>query len=225
MKKILLIIIVISLFCSCSSFVYYPSAANAPLFKEKQEMKVSLGLKGYSAYVSSAYALSDNFAIQANGHVLRIKNTELGNELVNRNFYGEAALGFYFPFVDKFVAEFYFGTGNGFTGYDNITSTTIKNNYHVKAFIQGDIGYTTPFFDAGLILKGSYVLVYKELIDGVENNNPQQDIFYEPLLFLKFGSEQHKVAIEGGLAFSHVQAMSYAPLILTLGYEYNFKLK
>jgi len=225
MKKLIMLILVISIFYSCSSFVYYPSVANAPLLQEKDETKVSVGIKGYSLYLNTSYAVTDHIAVQINGHLLSLPVSESGDDYKNGNAYTEMAIGLYYPFAKNFVAELYLGGGLGYTGYQNISSGTSTHRFHNKIFLQGDLGFTLSGFEIGFLIKGSYVDVFMERVNGVDSGNQKMDIFFEPAVFMKFGWDQHKINLQAGLSFATYTNISYAPFILAVGYEYSFSFQ
>lgn len=225
MKKALLLVIVLSLFFSCSSFMYYPPAANAPLFTEKDELKISAGLKGYAGYVRSAYSFSDHFAFQLNANLLNLKVTELGTEFLNSSLYTETAIGVYFPFAQHFIAECYLGGGLGLTSADNLTNDILTLRNHGRLYLQGDIGYRSTYFETGLVLREALVAVYKERIDATVTANQYLDSFLESLVFVAFGGENFKVNLQAGLSYSQFSAITYAPFIVSLGIESKFSLK
>jgi hypothetical protein len=224
MKKTLLLILVVSLFFSCSSFMYYPPAANAPLFTEKDELKVSAGLKGYAGYVRSAYSVSNHIAFQLNANLLNLKVTELSTEYLNSNLYAESAVGVYFPFAKHFVAECYLGGGLGITGANNLTNDILTLRNHGRVYLQGNIGYRSKYFEAGLVLKEALVAVYKERVNASITANQYLDSFLESLVFIAVGGEKFKVNLQAGLSYSQFSVISYAPFIISLGVETRFLL-
>ena len=57
MKNTILFVVIAALFLSCSSFVYYPNGANAPLLTQKDDVQIAVGIKGFGGDIRSAYAV------------------------------------------------------------------------------------------------------------------------------------------------------------------------
>lgn len=224
MKKILLLITIVTLLISCSNFMYYPSVANTPLLQSKDEIQISAGLKGYSGYLTAAYGLTDHFALQGGGNLLYLDVTELGEDYKIGNLNAELAAGFYFPFAKKIVAEIYFGGGLGTSSANHINTSTLTTRNFGKLYFQGDIGFKGRHLKAGIAIKEVLVNVYREKTDGVDTGLSYWDMFFEPFLFLSIGGEKHKVTIQAGLSDSQFNVIDYAPFIVALGYEYQFLL-
>jgi hypothetical protein len=225
MKKALLLIAIVALLLSCSNFMYYPSVANAPLLQEKDEIKISAGLKGYAGYATAAYALTKHIGLQAGTNLLYLDVTELGEDYKIGNFNGEIAAGLYFPFAEVLVAELYLGGGLGSASAKNINSNSLTMTYSNKVYLQGNFGFRTKYFSGGLAFKEVLVNIYKEIENGVDTGNRDFDTFFEPFVFLSVGGEHNKITLQAGLSESQLATIDYAPFIVALGYEYQFDLK
>ncbi len=226
MKRILIVLIFGLLFFSCSSFVYYPNGANAPLLTEKDEMQLALGIKGFGGDIRSAYALTNHFGVQANLNLLNIANTELGTEYRNGNYYAEAAAGFFTPVLPFLVIEAYAGGGLGRTFSHNLDNGSMRTTDYGKIYLQQDIGLRTRFVDFGIAVREAFVHAYMTKRDGVDQNVDEMDIFIEPILFLSVGPEKFKINAQAGISDGMLSWInSYAPFIFSLGVESRFSLK
>ena len=137
---------------SCSHYYYVPNQHNVPLFKEKNEVRVSgafiQGNEINGADVQAAYAMTKESAIMANALILNPTSTDGRGQLY------ELGAGYFKPIpspysviAKKFVFETYgvVGLGNAvnyYNKYPNSISTNI-----IKAYVQPSIGYTSNLFD------------------------------------------------------------------------------
>lgn len=226
MKKFFILLLIVPFFFSCTSFIYYPNGANAPLFKEKGEMQLALGIKGLGGDIRSAYALSDYFAMQINANFLDVFGTEFGVAHNSGQYYGEGAIGFYKPLSERFIFEGYLGTGLGTTFFRNTEIDYLRTtNYH-KIYAQLDVGFRSKYFNIGLAIREAFVNAYCTKINGVITGDQYVDTFFEPILFLALGSEKFKINAQAGFSDSQFSIINnYAPFIFGLGLETRFSLK
>jgi hypothetical protein len=227
MKKALLLVLIVSLFFSCSSFVYYPNGANAPLLEKKNDLRLGLGIKGASGYVRSAYAITDHLGVQLNINYLNVNDPDAGTDRRNSNYYAEAAAGYYKQLQNNFILEGYVGYGHGAcSSIDPVdASSDIINSKHYKIYAQVDAGFKWKYFNFGLALREAYVNVYQAEINGLASNAPQMDLFFEPIFFLAIGPEKFKVNAQVGFSDSQFSSIiNYAPFIVSLGLEAKFSL-
>ncbi len=226
MKKALILLLIIPLFFSCTSFIYYPNGANAPLFKEKGETQLALGVKDLGGDIRSAYALNNWFAVQVNANLLDVTGTEFGIAHNSGQYYCEGAIGFYKPLSERFVFEGYLGSGLG-TAFSRKTETDYlrTTNYH-KVYAQLDIGFRSKYFNIGLAVREAFVNAYRTKVNGSITGDQYIDTFFEPILFLALGPEKFKINAQAGFSDSQFSAINnYAPFIFALGLETRFSLK
>ena len=226
MKNTILFIVIVALLLSCSSFVYYPNGANAPLLTQKDEIQLAVGIKGFGGDMRSAYAISDKFGIQFNANLLNVTATEFGTEYRNGNYYGEAAFGYFKKMAPHVIFEAYLGAGTGRSLSENLNNGILRTTNYSKLYLQQDIGLRYKNLDFGLAVREAYVNASKTKIDGVDQNIQQVDIFIEPILFLAIGFEKFKINAQAGISDSQFDwIINYAPFIFSAGVEYRFNLK
>ena len=143
------------------------------------------------------------------------------------------------------------GISEGFVNFNNIFNSDI--NYHnevrgqyLKAFLQPSIGISTPTVDFYFTLRSSYVNVYNLETDldadwnnsyisdeEYENykeyyNRKNYNIFYEPTLTLKFGSEELKFITQMGFSAGQIPNLQTSfrqrPIIFTIGIQGDFNV-
>ncbi|NSL90054.1 hypothetical protein ECE50_024680 [Chitinophaga sp. Mgbs1] len=151
---------------SCSSHIYVPNTVNVPLLKERNEFKASIS----PTNLQTAFALTDNIAIMANGQYVYPlvrwaedeRTSTRNNIFVDDNTRGgiiEGAVGFFKPLDPKkrMVFDVYAGGGAGsfrtFTRKSDRDGTVPLENYRLKNqfskfFIQPSIGFAHPVVEA-----------------------------------------------------------------------------
>ncbi|GEM_PF-1124024 len=225
MKKALLLIFIVSLFFSCTSFIYYPNGINAPLLQEKDELQVNLAIKGLGGDIQGAYAFSNHFSTQLNINMLDVFGNEFGVAHNSGQYYGEAAIGYYASITPGFVFEAYLGTGHGTTFFRNTNTDVLRTTDYHKIYAQLDAGFRTKNFKIGLAFREAFVNAYKEKIDGVVTGDQYMDTFFEPVIFMALGGKKYKINAQLGFSEAQFDAIiDYAPLIVSLGLEANFSL-
>lgn len=225
MKKALLLIVVVSFFFSCTSFIYYPNGVNAPLLQEKNELHVNLAIKGFGGDIQGAYAFSDHFSTQLNINLLDVFGTELGVPHNSGQYYGEAAIGYFTSLSPKFVVEAYIGTGHGTTFFRNTDTDVLRTTSYHKIYAQVDAGFRTRNFKLGIAMREALVNAYRTKINGASTTDKYIDTFFEPVIFLALGGEKYKLNAQLGFSDSQFDAIiNYAPFIISLGLEAKFSL-
>ena len=221
-----MLLLIISFFFSCTSFIYYPNGANTPLFKEKGETQLALGIKSLGGDFRSAHALNNWFAVQVNANLLDVLGTELGVAHNSGQYSCEGAAGFYKPIFERFIFEEYIGSGLGTTFFRNTETGYLRTtNYH-KIYAQLDIGFRSKYFNIGLAVREAFVNAYRTKVNRSITGDRYIDAFFEPILFLALGPEKFKINAQAGFSESQFLAINnYAPFIFALGLETRFSLK
>ncbi|MCW3071026.1 MAG: hypothetical protein JWO44_916 [Bacteroidetes bacterium] len=150
-------IVAAGLFSSCSTNMYVPNTVNAPLLKEKGEIKASLD----ESNLQLAVAVTDHVGIIANGFY----KTYEGKEYYSHSGHmGELGFGYFSPLKNNLVFETYVGGGMGSVSkkvtYTNSDNAEITNSFSAKgarAFIQPGIGYSNKYFDAAFTPRFTFV--------------------------------------------------------------------
>lgn len=172
---------------SCTHYYYTANQHNVPLFKEKNEMRLSgaylNGNEENGCEVQAGYAITKEAAIIANALVVnpnaRLQNNTPGASLGeigkgSGQLY-ELGAGYYKPIPircaaisKKFVYETYgvLGLGNARNVYGNNTSYYVNANL-LKAYVQPSIGFTTNLFDIIVSAKAGVLHTF-----GIRQNYP-----------------------------------------------------
>ena len=165
---------------SCTHYYYFPNQHNVPLFKEKNEVRVSgaviNGDEVTGCNVQAAYAMTKESAIMANALVINPTSHDGRGQLY------ELGAGYYKPLADpsalinkKFVFESYavIGLGSATNYYNNYPYGLSTNIF--KAYLQPSIGYTSNLFDLIVSAKIGAIHTF-----GIRKNMP--DTTYNDLL-------------------------------------------
>jgi hypothetical protein len=160
MKKLTTTLFLAVWLSSCNHYYYVPNVQNVPLFREKNDLRLSGtfggGDRSNCTEVQAAYSFPQNIGIMANfmsakgGQVTDSTNWAKGN-------YFEGAIGYYKP-IGKFgVFEMYGGLGGSnqhhqyavnsmFSQYDHSYSGTSDLSF-TKLFVQPAFGMALKGFD------------------------------------------------------------------------------
>ncbi|MDX2003477.1 MAG: hypothetical protein SFW35_13665 [Chitinophagales bacterium] len=204
MKKLhLLLIVLLYLLSSCSHRYYAPTSHNVPVFKEKNEARISgmaSAIYGYSGEVQVAYAPIKHMGIIANAAIVNPRAIKEGSD--NRGHLYELGAGYFKPFggthtKSLFVFETYGVLGlGGCRGYYFNSKETLfydandpynlayPNNYittrFVKAYAQPSISIGHDVVDFILSAKIGMVHNYRisnTIPDSIMNNlSPSQNL-------------------------------------------------
>jgi hypothetical protein len=159
---------------SCTHHYYIPATANVPLFREKDEYRVTgafgTGKEIGTAELQGAYAITDNFAAMATAMSARGKSESIRYSGSNREVtsssgtgkYFDAAIDYYSPLGAHGVFEVFGGVGGGDQHHEYKQVSFYSGDSHTfesggdaylsfrKIFIQPSIGLTFDGFDAAL---------------------------------------------------------------------------
>ncbi|MBW6457644.1 MAG: hypothetical protein K0B52_00620 [FCB group bacterium] len=229
MKKTIFLIFIVLLFCSCSSFIYYPTGVNAPLLKEKDELQIVATAGWNGVDIQSAYAITDKIGIQINFNRMKVEATELNVSYINGQTYLEAAAGVYKPLSELFIAEGYGGAGMGRSFSTHVGSSSTRETDYYKIYAQGNIGLRSKFLTAGIAARQALIATQHSVRDGIpiddERYGPAVDLFFEPEIFLALGVEKLKICARAGLSFHLLENIdNHYPFIVAMGLETRFNL-
>lgn len=208
--SVLLLSVVGILLCSCSATYYSANSQNVPLMTQKGDFIFQGGLaKGDEAEkieFSSAYAISDHFAVMGNTCFYHNNNsTDKGTLL-------EGGVGYYTPLQnEKWIFETYagFGYGQGSNFFDSEHTSFKLNRY----FIQPDFGFSTKYFDAIVSVRGAFIN-YFDVTQYYDTFSSSQQGPYYPL---SSGSGYFLVEPSFTLRMGH----KFAKLQFQIGYSEN----
>lgn len=241
MKKHLpafILFFVVFILSSCSS-LYIPNVPNTPMFTQKNELHASanISLKGNMSF-NSAYAVTDNFALMANGSFINQnkEKKDFKQEML------EAGLGYFTTFGanNNRIFEVYTGYGRG-NSYRVLSDLTYdgpipRETYDItfdKYFLQVDFSskkkrslkllknnYRLSY---GTALRMSYVTMDDYKMTGVIPIK-EDNIFLEPIFFTRMRlNENFQVQYTSGSNFGlkNRKYLTAGNSVFTLGLIYN----
>ncbi len=233
MKKLLIsagAIAIASLFNSCTTTLYTSNAINAPLLKDKGEIKVNVTQND----VQAAVAVSENVGIIANGFY---RNYNGDNGYNNNGVIGELGIGYFRNSEKNFVFETFIGGGYGQVHKQEKMTDSFNNQYSAsfdaraaKGFLQTNFGYRSKYFDIALTPKFSAVKytyfdqtnyssadLKKDYLDANNLTNPVY-LFAEPAITLRGGYKFIKLQAQYGLTVNLTgQNIKHTPDFASLG--------
>jgi len=166
MKIITTITLVLAaLLCSCTHYYYVANVQNVPLFKEKNELRLSgayaEGDESACIEAQAGYSITDKIGVFAD--FMSGKGGDVSGNNFGKGNYLEGAIGYYKPTGKFGVFEIYGGLGgcnqhHEYSGsqYNNITSSYENVSYgsadlsYLKFFIQPSYGITFNVLDVAL---------------------------------------------------------------------------
>jgi hypothetical protein len=227
MKKLTTIFSLAVIFCSCSHYYYVPNVQNVPLFREKNEYRLSgtygLGTETSCLEVQGAYSVTGNFGVMTN--FMSAKGIENSEESWAKGNYLDAAIGYYKPLIKSGVFEFYGGIGGskqhhqyrseiydpGNPAHNNLNAGTSDLSY-IKIFVQPSIGMTFNGFEFAFSTRFNRLSFNKtdNQIDKLSNSHEfdklyttaqtKNFLFFEPALTIRGGWKYLKVQLQGATA-------------------------
>jgi hypothetical protein len=193
---------------SCSPEIYNANALNVPLLSKRGNAKVSLGTSfPYNNNLQSAYAVSDHVGLMLNGMYHDFKRTYTpflsSTSRTDRHVesFIEAGLGYYSTIGNssRWRWECYGGYGIGKskeTNPNNSDALILTSPYN-RLFIQPSIGFVSPYFEAALSIRGSYLSVGAVNWSGnAVDGKILRGFNYEPSLTIKAGLKSIKPFIQ-----------------------------
>ncbi len=204
--------IIVYLASSCAPIYYAPNAHNVPLFKEKNDLRVSahysIGEDIKAIELQTAYAFDSAFSIQLNGM----------RTIDNEKAYGayiDVALGHFKPLPNGWVFEIYAGFGSGKVNWQY--GDSYSNNFGLdnprsrvkfsKFFLQPSIGYAGTNLNFAFSYKIGF-LSYNNLLTNIPSDqwmnydlpliNGSSYLMSEPALTLRLGEELIKLHAQLG---------------------------
>lgn len=212
-----LISISLLLLCSCSHYYYVADTQNVPMFREKNEYRISgafgFGDESYCFEAQSAYAFSNNIGVMAD--LMHAWGGELSGKDFGRGTSLNAGLGYFKPVSTYGVFEIYGGLGGSsqhheYTGlhYDSFTGS-IYEEYDgsadlgfFKLFLQPSFGVTyrkLDFIVSSRISHLSFMISDNNIWGNDDDYNDLQaaeadgQLFIEPAATLRGGWDNIKV--------------------------------
>lgn len=221
---------------SCSPKYYSPNSHNVPLFSEKGETSLTLTGNGNRLEFQGAYAISNHFAIKADGGIFSPPNIDNGNGGSGK--FGELGVGYFISRYENLIFETYAIVGYG--GFENHLPSTqhtypsTKGNISanlLRVGIQPNFGFKSKNFSLAIssrIVNLSYSnikgdLIYGDVLQTQYLKNNSSNFLVEPALTLRGGSENFKLQLQYGLSFNLTnESFKQDVMFLTAGINVNF---
>ncbi len=242
--QLLIVASILFMMIGCTHYYYVPPAQNVPLFKEKNEVRITANISedvGTGVDIQAAYAMTDKFAIMTNFSSVKDES----DDDYGKGNYFDLALGYYKPFHKNLVFEIYGGFGsstqNHKYGYYNGGSPgTEADLSFVKFFLQPSFGYTSNGFDVAVTARLSNI-IFREINNRASHGSaPYEEInlisqnksslLFEPSLTLRGGWKYVKVQAQTvyskNLSHPELAFFTYrSSLGLTFAFAERFKQK
>ena len=224
MKKLTTSALLLSVWlCSCTHYYYVPNVQNVPLFKEKNEFRLSGAFGGGDVSTSidlqAAFSISDHIGMITN--YLYAYGGDASKNDWGKGSYFEGALGYYKTISKYGVFEIYGGLGGSNQqhqysvhpwGSGSYTSTGTSDLSFTKLFVQPSLGLTLKGLDIAFstrLCNLSFNKIDNQInrqTDESEYNNlnsiaqNKRYMFLEPAITLRVGLKNIKVQVQA--AFS-----------------------
>lgn len=211
---LLLFIILIICFSSCTHYYYAPNTHNVPLFEKKNEARISASRSTGDEFVGTefqaAYSVTNNIGIMANGFFAKG-----GDDYENgKGKLIEFGIGYFKPFARSAVFEIYGGLGGGNVdnNYGDGTSSRVK---FTRYFIQPSIGFTSNPFDVAIssrfcglnfhdisynYTEDEYFYLPYDYYDVENIRHNKFSLLFEPALTIRAGWQYVKIQAQLGLS-------------------------
>jgi len=215
MNKHILFLAVAAFAIGCSPKYYSPNTQNVPLLSQKGEVNLSVAGNDNQVEFQGAYAITNGFAIQANGGLFVPKDLDNGDGGSGK--FIEVGAGYFKPVTDKFVFELYGLVGSGSVENDlrsratTNPATTGKLSANIVRYgIQPNFGFKSKYFSAAIssrIVNLQYSNIDGSLVyDGVNQQAYLRDnssnFLIEPALTLRGGVDLVKLQLQIGHSFN-----------------------
>lgn len=245
MKILSIPVLFLTLFSAgCTHYYYVPDVQNVPLFKEKDESRVSIliggGDESSCLEFQGAYALTGEIGIMAgymsaNGGDKNLHNWAKGH-------YFDGAVGYYKSLEHNFIFEFYggFGAGSEYHEYNYDQSVSSAELSFNKLFLQPSLGFTSDLIDIAVSSRINY-LSFNNIQNNILINSPGYEevvslgarnyFFLEPAITVRTGWKNVKLQFQGSMAtYRFISDIDYfedvhLSLGLTLAFGGRYKLK
>lgn len=197
---------------SCTHYYYVANIQDVPLFKEKNEFRISgsagSGDESTSIEVQTAYAVTDKIGIMAD--YMSAKGGDPTSHNYGSGNYYEGAVGYYRP-VGRFgVFETYGGLGfsnqhHEYSNYYSNLNTGTSDLSSLKFYIQPSFGFTTKFFDIAVSTRFSALTFNIKTNNVPGDNNLYNELnglstqihpYLEPAITIRAGWQYTKVQIQ-----------------------------
>jgi hypothetical protein len=189
---------------SCTHYYYVSNIHNVPLFREKNEYRLSgamaAGEESTSIELQGAYSITDKIGIMTN--IMSAKGSH-GLDYAKGG-YVDGAIGYYKPIKKTGVFEVYGGLGGSeqHHHYPNYGSSDLS---FVKVFVQPSFGLTGDIWDIALSTRissvtftnlGYDISANPDLISNLNSFSNKSHLFLEPALTIRAGWKNVKLQLQ-----------------------------
>jgi hypothetical protein len=200
--KLIIWILLFSIFGACSPVFYQPNTINIPLLSEEEEHRFSLNYINSEANgfeMQYAGTIGPSMALMING--MYVSKPE-GSDFYGYGSLIEGGLGFYHPMGSKWSFNLFGGGGLGRAALQTKDFNQAMFGYQ-RYFAQPSIGIRLKSFEAGLGLRVSG-LIYNIENNSLTNNEARAALIefsrktlllVEPGLMLRYGFENVKLQV------------------------------
>jgi len=236
-------------FSSCSRYYYQPNAVNAPMLKERNDLKIGLNgsfgsedlnnatntstvLNFHAAYSPVKYVgLMTTFSNYRYDFNESNEDPTTGDVDAHATLF-EGGVGGYYPLIEKdnglkLIADTYVGYGGGKLNSD------VKMDFN-RLFVQPGLNLTFPYFDVGLAARISGIKysnfdangmneAYVES-RGLTNIEDKRHFFIEPALTMRGGYKfiKGQIQLVKSAAFDNIEWNANSSMI-TLGVHFSLE--
>jgi len=214
-----------ALLCSCTHYYYVSNVQNVPLFKNKNEYRISgsvgTGDESSSVEVQAAVSVTEKLAIMAN--FMNATGGNPGSTNYGKGNYFEGALGYFRP-IERFgVFEIYGGVG-GCKQHHKYGEYHSKSEVSFgKMFIQPSFGFTSNVIDIAFSTRFSGLNYFD--VSGASSDEKlltlsnKSHFFLEPAITLRLGWKHVKVQIQYVYSgyLNNPKLNFYEPVHLSIG--------
>ena len=228
------LLVISMLSTSCNTTLYVPNAVNAPLLKEKNEIKASIGASNFQA----AYGITGNVGVIANAYWDNFKadvtSGGITTETENKGKLFEVGVGYFKPITENVVFETYVGGGLGNIDFSNDNTQKYYEVDATKFFVQPAIGYVGKIFDIAFTPRFSAVkynglntrgYTQAELNEEYLNKSDVEGktwMFLEPAITARVGYKFIKLQAQFGFASKLTSGdLKYESKFSSLGLSFN----
>lgn len=230
---------------SCSRYYYQPNAVNAPMMKERGDLKIGIsgttssedlnGTNTSSSIINlqTAYSPIKHLGVMVNysnyNYNFNEEDPSIGNVDAHAGLF-EGGVGGYYPIIARengfgLIADTYVGYGGG------KLSSDVNMNFN-RTFIQPGINLTFPYFDVGLATRISGIKYSNFDANGMtpeyitehklDNITDKRHYFFEPAFTLRAGYKFVKAELQvvGSTPMSEVDWESKGTVV-TFGIHFS----
>jgi len=228
MKKLIHLFIaglIFPLLFSCSP-EYIPNMVNTPLFEQQGDLQGNLSEGGSGTNIQLAYAVTDHFAVMANGS-FENETSDTTEDFHKHTLY-EIGGGYYDHIGGHGRYEFFGGIGTGrIKGYreNSRFDNPVSDARFFKLFVQPSVGLTSDYADGSI---GSrLVMVRTDYNEEEPEAEPGFHPFFEPFLTARLGFKYVKVVSQLGFSMPIREDVpfDYQPIIFNVGLHFNISTR